>query len=253
MKRLVLLGASNVARSIDLIVRSAQRLLGGPLDIRLAMGHGRSYGDESMLLGRRLPGILPCGLWNDLQPRPASETYALVTDVGNDVMYEVPVPQIVAWVEECLRRLADAGAKIVVTRLPLESLNIPRRRYLALRTLFYPRCGLPREEALRRARELDEALCAAARRYGACVAPVRPAWYGIDAVHIGIRPAAAAWMEILSHWLDQPPPAQAVRRSLRCWWYLSSLVPQSRRVFSFEQRRHQPSGRLRDGSTVAVY
>ena len=38
-------------------------------------------------------------------PAPAAATAALVTDIGNDVLYGIPVDTILAWVEECLERI----------------------------------------------------------------------------------------------------------------------------------------------------
>ena len=58
------------------------------------------------MLGRELPGITTCGLWDALAARPPARTAALVTDVGNDLLYGAPVAAILDWVAECLDRLA---------------------------------------------------------------------------------------------------------------------------------------------------
>ena len=39
---------------------------------------GRSYGRTTTVLGRTLPGIVPCQLWQDLAQMPAERTVALV-------------------------------------------------------------------------------------------------------------------------------------------------------------------------------
>lgn len=61
-RRVVLLGASNIARSLSIVFDSARNAWGSPLDIVAATGHGRSYGMSSRVLGRTLPGILQSGL-----------------------------------------------------------------------------------------------------------------------------------------------------------------------------------------------
>ena len=53
-------------------------------------------------------------------------TAALVTDIGNDLLYGVPVEQLLEWVEGCLDRLADVGAKTIVTQLPVDSVEPSR-------------------------------------------------------------------------------------------------------------------------------
>ncbi|MCZ6542107.1 MAG: hypothetical protein O6768_00410, partial [Planctomycetota bacterium] len=92
--RVVLLGASNLTRGISRAVGIAQAILGTPLEVLIAMGHGRSYGQRSRVLGRSLPGIVDCGLWDALLHGSGRPTYALLTDIGNDVMYGASVPSI---------------------------------------------------------------------------------------------------------------------------------------------------------------
>src|SRR5262249_38307569 len=101
-RRVILLGASNLTRGISTVVETEPCIWGRPLDILAAFGHGRSYGSRRWLLGRELPGIVECGLWQALEKSPPAPTAALITDIGNDVLYEEPVDTIVSWVEWCL-------------------------------------------------------------------------------------------------------------------------------------------------------
>src|SRR5262249_31136095 len=122
-RRIVLLGASNLTRGISTVVETAQSILGQPLEVLTALGHGRSYGIDSRMLGRRLPGIIECGLWEALAGGPSRPTMALLTDVGNDILYDVDVPQIVAWVDCAIDRLQSAEAQISVTLLPVAGIE----------------------------------------------------------------------------------------------------------------------------------
>ena len=54
------------------IVATLQSADSAPLEIFAADGHGRSYGMASRVLGRELPGILECRLWETLASRPAA-------------------------------------------------------------------------------------------------------------------------------------------------------------------------------------
>ena len=122
-RRIVLLGASNLTRGISAVLVEAERHFGSPLEVYAALGHGRSYGMTSRILFRSLPGITECGIWNALAALPAAPTAALVTDVGNDLLYGATPATILHWVDECLRRLAERNARAVLTLLPWDPLE----------------------------------------------------------------------------------------------------------------------------------
>ncbi len=46
-----------------------------------------------------------------------------MTDVGNDVIYEVPAPLILEWVEDAVDRLQAYTTDIVLTDLPVDSIK----------------------------------------------------------------------------------------------------------------------------------
>jgi hypothetical protein len=94
--RVVALGASNLTRGFHEVVSASRAAWGPDVQILAALGHGRSYGARSRLLTRRLPGILDSGLWPALEAMPAVPTRALVTDVGNDILYGYPPAQTLA-------------------------------------------------------------------------------------------------------------------------------------------------------------
>ena len=157
-RRVVLLGASNLTRGISTVVETARKIWGQPLEIFAAVGHGRSYGMESSLLGRRLPGIVQCGLWDELGSRPSLPTAALVTDIGNDILYGVEVPEIVKWIETALDRLSATGVSICMTGLPLAGIaELSPGRFKFFSKLFFPNCRLTLDDARRRAGQLQEA------------------------------------------------------------------------------------------------
>ena len=92
------------------------------------------------VFGRKISGIFPCALWQDLQNRPPLPTAALVTDIGNDLLYGVTPDRLLEWVERCLDRLADAGAATVVTQLPIDSIErLGEARFRFFRRLLFPR------------------------------------------------------------------------------------------------------------------
>jgi len=252
-RRVILLGASNLAIHLPAVIATARMLWGSPLDVMAALGHGRSYGMTSRVLGRELPGILECGLWRDLRQRPPAPTAALVTDIGNDLLYGVPVEQVAAWVDECLQRLAPLTPTLIVTELPLESSqSLTPERFLLLRSIFFPRCRLTFEETLTHTVQLNARVQEIAARYGAAIIKPSLAWYGFDPIHIRRTRGARVWREILAPWSPDAPPRPA-RWTLGQWIALRRLRPLERRLWGRLQQQPQPAGRLFDGTTVSLY
>jgi hypothetical protein len=252
-KRVVLLGASNLMRGISTVVETAEIAWGTPLDVMTACGHGRSYGTTSRVLGRSLPAIVSCGLWDDLATRIPLPTAALITDVGNDILYGADAKQIVSWVEQLLGRLAPVCDKIVVTGLPLASIRrLSRASFWVFRTLLFPGSQLTLDAGMRRADKTDALLRAAATKFGASFIAPRVEWYGLDPIHMRLRDWSRAWGEILAAWCDESLRNQASGSLLRCF-KLRAQRPLYRTLFGIEQRRAQPTCKLRNETTVSLY
>jgi len=250
----ILLGASNATRGISAIVDTARQLLGGPIDVRGALGHGRSYGIKSRVLLRGLPGISRCGLWESLRVRPSAPAFALLTDLGNDILYEVPVPRIAEWVAWCLDRLQEAEALTTITLLPTSSLErLTALHYYTARAVFFPSSRLSMARALAEARELNHRLEELAAARNISVVKPRGQWYGLDPIHIQIRHSRAAWGEILRSWQTRSLEPGATTGSFRRWVKLQLLRPERWSFAGFERSRAQPCGTLPDSSTISLY
>ena len=254
MRRVIILGASNVTRSFGTLVATARSIHDGPLEIVAAHGHGRSYGMAwSAVFARKLPGILSCGLW-DMSQEFVARPAALVTDIGNDLLYEHPVSTVAGWVEQCLDRLSAMSAQTIVTGLPVENiLGISEARYKFFRNLFVPGCSLGRREIEARSIALDERVRALAMSRSMTVVAPRLAWYGLDPMHIRLRHYPTAWHEVLRSWRVQDDMPGISRGKLMESLYLRSRIPARVRWFNRELNASQPSARLRDGTTVAIY
>lgn len=252
-RRAVLLGASNIARGISLVVDTARNAWGSPLDLLLATGHGRSYGMSSNVLGRKLPGILQCGLWDALQQRPPAPTAGLVTDIGNDILYGVSAEKISQWVEQCLEQMRPRCDRIVMTRLPIESVGkLGPARFLLIRTILFPKSRLTLEAVIDTAQRVNERVAELARQYDASLFEPAPEWYGFDPIHVKRRFKQVAWQQLFAAWCENELPAPA-RHSLAHSWRLRRLRPQQRHLFGIEQRQAQPASRLDDGSLVSIF
>lgn len=245
--RAVLLGASNLRASLPLVVNLLRRRAGGPVEVVAACGHGRSYGTWSRYLFiRHLPGIAGCGLWQALEDRPSPRTLALVTDIGNDLVYGAEVSEIVRWVEICLNRLRRHQAEIVLTLLPLVRLEklSPRGVRLAV-SLLFPGRQAPWPALLERARELDARLRQLGHQHGAQVVEPEASWYGIDPIHLRRSLRREIWERLIGA-AGLPPVAPARVR-------LPRFGAETLRLAGKTLHHPQPASHLPDGTTVALY
>lgn len=200
MQTIVIIGASNVTLSLPVIWSTLCRSLSEPFRLIVAAGHGRSFGMPNTVLGRTLPGILECSLWKTLDKLDDSTTiHAIVTDVGNDLLYGMSAAQTMSWVNETVDRLSRRSQKIVVTGLPIDSLNsLSKRRFDFFRRVLFPSSTLTLESALVEGTELHAQLLKFGDSHFSTATP-EARWYGLDPIHIRRRCRREAWERYLSH------------------------------------------------------
>jgi hypothetical protein len=179
---------------------------------------------------------------------------AIVTDIGNDILYEFDVPTIASWVELCLDRLADAEARTVVTGLPIENIfGLSEIRYKFFRNLLMPGCSLSLKETADRAIDLNERVGALAKARGMHVhLPVKQ-WYGLDPIHIRLRHYPRAWNAIFSSWSSANENRSISRAKLSDALYLRTRTPARIKWFNREYKVAQPCAKFADGTILSMY
>jgi len=254
--RIVLLGASNLTLGVSTITQLARAQIGGPCEMHIALGHGRSYGQWSTILGRQLPGILESDLWRVIDARGSGgPTYALITDVGNDIAYCVEPETIGRWLAEAVARLRAVEAKIVMTALPLESLRtLGRRRFNLFRRLYFPTKPLTYEQMQERIEALDRMMRSMAHCRGVAIAEQSGSWYGFDPIHLRMKHWNSAWSQVLAHWTGgSNGRAPRARTRPARWTSLLTATPAERVLWWMQQAAVQPVRAWRDGTTVSFY
>jgi hypothetical protein len=248
-RRVVALGASNLTRGFQTVVATAGAEWGSGVEVLAALGHGRSYGADSRLLVRRLPGILHSGLWKQLDSLPEAPTRALITDVGNDILYGFSVDQILEWVEQAIGRLERRTRDIVLTDLPLVSIRrLSRAKFLIMRSVLVPACRLSLAAVVDSAERVNEGLERIARAHGLRHFRMKPDWYGLDPIHIRPSLWRPAWQEILGC-TAAAPSARASLDALRL--YLAA--PERRWLCGVEQYTPQTGTPWRGGVRIWTY
>lgn len=248
--RVVALGASNLTRGLQTVVSSARASWGADVEVVAALGHGRSYGATSHFLIRALPGILECGLWRELESRPHAPTRALLTDVGNDILYGSSAPQILGWIDEALGRLQQTTADIVLTDLPLAGIQrMSEAKFHLVRSVFAPSCRLSFAHVRETAESVNAGLTELAVVHGARLCHLKPEWYGFDPIHIRPSLWRPAWQEILG--VPRMPDESRGDGVESAKLYL--MRPERQWLFGKEQLAPQSGRRLPAGGRVWLF
>jgi hypothetical protein len=248
--RIIALGASNLTRGFQSLVSVARAEWGSEIQVLAALGHGRSSGAPSRVGIRTLPGILESGLWRMLDSLPEIPTRALVTDVGNDILYGYSAEQILAWIGEVLSRLQCVTKDITLTNLPLANIQgLTQAKYLLLRSILFPSCRLSLIQVLDTAGQVNAGLSrlSVARRVRLC--KLDPAWYGTDPIHIRRSFWQSAWREMLDVALASKDSGRSVLEGLKLYF----MAPERRRILGFEQYTPQLGVQLPSGGRVWLY
>lgn len=179
---------------------------------------------------------------------------AVITDIGNDLGYEVPVDTLLEWVAGCMDHLQQLGANVVVTDIPVDTIrDVRQAKFLLFRTVLFPACRLNREELTCRVQSLREGLLELAESKNITVIPVQNHWYGFDPIHPRLRYLKQLWAEILLR-LDGFQSATANSNvSLLSDAYLRLLQAESWSRFHVPRQRNQPQGQLNDGTEIFLY
>jgi hypothetical protein len=251
MKRVVALGASNLARGIATIAKLTCAAWGPETQLLAALGYGRSYGSYSKVGFRALPSILKSGLWSTLASMPPVRTKVLVTDVGNDILYGFPVVTILGWVAEAINRFGRITRDITLTSLPLESIRqLSDFKYSVIRAALFPGCKMPLENIIESVGELNTGLEELAAKCNVRLVAPNPLWYGADPIHIRRQFWPLAWSEMLGMKLC---PAYHKSNFVLDRIKLSFMAPEQRWLFGVEQFTPQSGHLLSSGARLWLF
>jgi len=255
IRRLVVLGASNVTLAFPLIATAClNSSISRGVELFAAQGHGRSFCQRSFVLNRGLPSLLECGLWEDLSSRPpATESWGLLTDVGNDLIYGLSVDHVARQVEQAIQNLHQLGIPLTYVPPPLERiLQLNHLRYRVIKSILFPGPTVPWKIISQRIVELNDRVIGMVESIGGQVIPPSVRWYGIDPIHVRPTSRVEAWQTILNHWpFAEPPDVRwpGMRNASRFW----KLAPQERSYGKRSRRTPQPVLSLPDRKTIWLY
>ncbi len=261
----VALGASNLSRGLSRLVTICRRCTSKPIDLFAGAGHGRSYGANSRIWSRRLPSILGSGLWRSLDRYSGSDAlnsttrFAVITDIGNDLLYGFSVEQIVVWVEEIVFRLQQRGFNIVITQLPIESIQaVGSFRFRVLKSIFVPGCQHSLEAIKDQSLQLNNEICSFSKSRRVTILRQPGSWYGIDAIHVKRSCLNQLWQRVGYCWQKMSREQDGMREGDEfCGWQewsrLCAASAEVRSLGSLMFFTPQPALQLADTTRIYLY
>jgi len=195
----VLLGASNLARGYTALTHYLEsNLAPQPAAFLAAFGPGRGYGAWGGLLNISYPPIVESPLFEKARRKAekGSRVVALVTDIGNDLLYGLDADGLIAVVQTVFDRLAAVNARVYATTLPVFfEQEVPPMIYYPIRTLLYPKSRVTREQAVDGVRRVN-AYLKKIPDDRVQVLPPMDAYLGWDHVHFGLARAGEVWNQV---------------------------------------------------------
>jgi hypothetical protein len=196
---LILLGASNLSRGCFAFARHMKACLyPRKVEVLIASGPGRAYCASGGLLNVSYPPIYASDIFEVARDKSESgyRVVALITDIGNDIMYGVSTEKILETLQQVFSRLQSIHAEIFYTTLPgaFEKKNHPIR-FCILRSLLFPHSTVTYDEATAGIIEVNRFLKESTGRYGHLI-PEMNRYLGFDKIHYGWLRAHSAWSHV---------------------------------------------------------
>jgi hypothetical protein len=193
-----LLGASNLSRGCFAFARHMKACLHPQkVEVLIASGPGRAYHASGGLLNVAYPPICTSDIFEVAKNKSESgyQVVALVTDIGNDIMYGVSAEQVIETVQQIFERLQSMNSEIFYTTLPVafEEKKVHPIWFYILRSVLLPFSKVSYDEATAGIIEVNQFLKEC--RYGHLI-PDMNRYLGIDKIHYGWLRGHSAWSHV---------------------------------------------------------
>ena len=261
----VALGASNLSRGLSRLLKASRCCSSSAVDLVVAAGHGRSYGANSRIWKRSLPSICESGLWRSLDRllrsgvSKNSQRLAVITDIGNDLLYGFSTEQLATWLEEVIHRLHQQQFNIIITKLPVESIeSVGPFRFRLLKTFFVPGCRQSLEEIKEQSRQVNDSIVHIAKKYQISVIEQPGSWYGLDAIHIRRSCLEDFWRRVVECWSEYKCDTNthqetSLRSTWQEWFRIGAASAEVRSLAGVMLFTPQPVFQLGDTTRVFMY
>ena len=201
----IFLGASNLSRSFYGLKRCITRcLFPRPVSFIHALGPGRGYISQGGILNITYPPILQCDILKAAykQRKINHKVVALITDIGNDIMYGVSVEEIIGGLQSLFDTLTELEASIFVTSIPVDlKKDIGGFYFRILRRVFFPNSPVEHYQASKAIEVINNFITQSLNKNIIAINEMKQ-FCGIDKIHYSLFKSRSAWSHIASNLTD---------------------------------------------------
>jgi hypothetical protein len=147
----ILLGASNLARARYGLNQYFKKSFPNLISTSIASGPGRAYSASGGIFGINYSPLKASPIFNLGQEKSSnySLTIALICDIGNDIMYGVPIQKLIQDLENSIRDLSGFCSHIFTIPIPCKKIETLRHWQInALKRILFPKCQLSPEKII---------------------------------------------------------------------------------------------------------
>ncbi len=210
----ILLGASNLARASYGLMNCLTRCLSPrPVEFLHALGPGRAYITEGGILSAVYPPILNCGILNVAKDKSKSKRMivALVTDIGNDIMYGVSAEKIILGLKTLFNTMEEIGASVLTTTIPVDlEQDVGKFYFLILRRIFFRKSRVEYHEAASAVRTINQFIKESENEKITVLKEMGP-FCGVEKIHYRLSTSHRAWSYVADEMLrrlNTPTPVR---------------------------------------------
>jgi hypothetical protein len=202
---LILLGASNLSRGCYVFAKHMQTCLRPrSVEVLIACGPGRGYCVPGGLLNINYPPICSSDIFEVAQKKSESgyRVIALVTDIGNDIMYSVSAEKLTETIQQIFVTFRSMNAEVFYNTLPVafEKTVHPAWFYI-LRSVLLPFSRVSYAEARAGIIAVNQFLKESPSENCHLISDM-DRYLGFDEIHYGWLRAHHAWSYVAKVMLD---------------------------------------------------
>jgi hypothetical protein len=174
------------------------------VEVLIATGPGRAYFASGGLLNVTHPPIQSSKIFEAAQNKAASgyQVVALVTDIGNDIMYGVSTEKVTDTLQQVFAKLESMNAEIFYTTLPVAfEKGVHPIWYYVLRSVLLPFSRISYDEATAGIIKVNQFLKKYDSEHSHLI-PGMDRYLGFDEIHYGWFRAHSAWSHAARTMLD---------------------------------------------------
>jgi len=196
----IFLGASNLARSFHGLKYCIERcIFPRPASFVHAMGPGRGYVSRGGILNAIYSPILNCGILEAARNKKIKDqlVVALITDIGNDIMYGVSSEKIINGLQYLLNSLGEFKTNIFITSIPVDLENdISELHFHIIRQIYFPKSPVKYSQTSNNIKAINKFILQSSNKKITVINDMKQ-FCGIDKIHYSIFKSQPAWSHVV--------------------------------------------------------